>query len=101
MLSLTKKQKEIFDFINEYTQENGISPTIEEIRKKFKLNAISTVHSHLGALIEKKYITKTSNHSRGLEIIGGKKIIEIPIVGKIAAGQPIEAIETRDETKGQ
>lgn len=98
MLSLTKKQKEIFDFINEYTQENGISPTIEEIRKKFKLKAISTVHSHLKALIEKKYITKTSNHSRGLEIIGGKKIIEIPIAGKIAAGQPIEAIETRDET---
>lgn len=98
MLSLTKKQKEIFDFINEYIQENGISPTIEEIRKKFKLSAISTVHSHLEALIEKKYITKTNNHSRGLEIIGGKKIIEIPIVGKIAAGQPIEAIETRDET---
>lgn len=98
MLSLTKKQKEIFDFIDEYIQENGISPTIEEIRKKFKLSAISTVHSHLEALIKKKYITKTNNHSRGLEIIGGKKIIEIPIVGKIAAGQPIEAIETRDET---
>lgn len=97
MLSLTKKQKEIFDFIDEYIQENGISPTIEEIRKKFKLSAISTVHSHLEALIEKKYIAKTSNHSRGLEIIGGKKIIDIPIVGKIAAGQPIEAIETRDE----
>jgi len=98
MLSLTKKQKEIFDFINEYIQENGISPTIEEIRKKFKLNAISTVHSHIEALIEKGYIAKTDNHSRGLEVIGGKKIIEIPIVGKIAAGQPIEAIETRDET---
>jgi DNA (cytosine-5)-methyltransferase 1 len=98
MLSLTKKQKEIFDFIDEYIQENGISPTIEEIRKRFKLSAISTVHSHLEALIEKKYIAKTNNHSRGLEIIGGKKIIEIPIVGKIAAGQPIEAIETRDET---
>lgn len=98
MLSLTKKQKEIFDFINEYIQENGISPTIEEIRKKFKLNAISTVHGHIEALIEKGYIAKTDNYSRGLEIIGGKKIIEISIVGKIAAGQPIEAIETRDET---
>jgi DNA (cytosine-5)-methyltransferase 1 len=98
MLPLTEKQKNIFDFIKEYIHENGISPTIEEIRKKFKLKAISTVHSHIESLIEKGYIAKTENYSRGLEIIGGKKIIEIPIVEKIAAGQPIEAIETKEET---
>lgn len=98
MATLTKKQKEIFDFIKDYIQDNGISPTIEEIKRKLKLSAVSTVHGHIEALIEKGFIGKNDNYSRGLEIRGGKKIIEIPLVGKIAAGQPIEAIETRGET---
>lgn len=98
MLSLTKKQKEVFDFIQIYIKENGISPTIEEVRKKLHLKAISTAHSHILTLTKKGYLAKTDNYSRGIKVTGGKKIIEIPIVGKIAAGQPIEAIETREET---
>lgn len=99
MRTLTKRQKEVFDFIKYYIQDNGISPTINEIKKKFKLNALSTAHQHIETLVNKGYLKKGDNFSRGIEIKGnGKKIIEIPIVGKIAAGQPIEAIETAEET---
>lgn len=98
MKTLTKKQKQIFDFINTYQIENGISPTIEEIRKKFKLKAVSTVHEHLNILKEKGYLTKNNNSARGITL---KKeegiIINIPVIGKIAAGKPIEAIEDFQE----
>ena len=99
MKNITKKQKQVFDFINTYLAENGISPTIEEIRKKLKLKAISTIHEHIGSLKKKGYLSKSENSPRSLspekEI---KSIIEIPIVGKIAAGYPIEAIENIEDT---
>jgi len=96
---LTRKQKQVFDFINIYIQENGISPTIEEIRKKLKLRAVSTIHEHINNLKEKGYLSKDLNSVRG---ITPKKhiriIIDVPIVGTIAAGCPIEAIEDFQET---
>lgn len=99
MKTITKKQKQVFDFINTYRLENGISPTIEELRKKLKLKAVSTVHEHINALKEKGYLAKGENSARSMtpkkEI---KTIIEIPIMGKIAAGSPIEAIEDFQET---
>lgn len=86
MQSLTKKQKLILDFINSYINENGISPTNDEIRKKFKLKAISTVHEHVNALREKGYISKSDNLSRSISIKKKiKKTIKIPIVGKLIA----------------
>lgn len=100
MPNLTQKQKRIFDFIKLYIEENGYSPTFEEIRKFLKLKALSGVYQHVNALIDKGYITRDENASRGLGIRGLEKIstIEIPLVGTIAAGQPIEALETRGET---
>ena len=99
MQSLTKKQKLILDFINSYIAENGISPTNDEIRKKFKLKAISTVHEHVNALKEKGYISKSDNLSRSIEPkIETFRVLEIPVMGSIAAGQPIEAIEDRQDT---
>ncbi len=99
MINITKKQKQVFDFINQYIAENGISPTIEEIRKKLKLKAVSTIHEHIKTLKEKGYLTNETNSQRSIspkkEI---KSIIEIPIVGKIAAGSPIEAIEDIQNT---
>ena len=99
MKTLTKKQKHVFDFINIYIAENGISPTIEEVRKKLKLKAVSTVHEHINSLKEKGYLSKSENSARSLllrkEI---KSIVEIPIVGRIAAGYPIEAIENIEDT---
>lgn len=96
---LTKKQKNVFDFVNVYINENGISPTIEEIRKKLKLKAVSTVHEHLNSLKEKGYLLKSGNIARGIETRRDiKSVIEIPIIGRIAAGSPIEAIEEDFDT---
>lgn len=95
---LTKKQKDILDFVNSYIRENGISPTIEEIRKKFKLKAVSTVHEHINSLKDKGYLLKSQNTARGLESKASHlPVLEIPIIGKIAAGVPIEAIEDNQD----
>jgi len=99
MQTLTKKQKRVFNFINDYREENGISPTIEEIRREMKLKAVSTIHEHIDTLKRKGFLLKNMNSTRS--IVPKKKIrtiIDIPIVGKIAAGHPIEAIEDFQET---
>jgi len=99
MINITKKQKQVFDFINSYISENGISPTIEEIRKKLKLRAVSTIHEHINTLKEKGYLSKSDNSARSISTKKEIKfIIEIPIVGRIAAGEPIEAIENIEDT---
>ena len=99
MTNITKKQKQVFDFINSYISENGISPNIEEIRKKLKLRAVSTIHEHISSLKEKGYLSKSDNSARSIFPKKNiKSIIEIPIVGRIAAGQPIEAIENIEDT---
>ncbi len=97
MSNLTKKQKEVFDFINIYISENGISPTIEEIKKKLKLKAVSTVHEHINSLKKQGYLFKSENSSRSLKLKKEiKSIVEIPIIGSIKAGYPLPAIEERD-----
>lgn len=79
--------------------ENGISPTIDEIRKKFKLKAVSTVHEHINALKKKGYLNKPDSSSRNIiPIFDIKTFIDVPVVGRIAAGQPIEAIENWKDT---
>jgi len=99
MSSLTKKQKQVFDFINTYISENGISPTIEEIRKELKLKAVSTIHEHINSLKEKGYLSKSEHSARSLSLKKEiKSIVEIPIIGRIAAGNPIEAIENVEDT---
>ena len=94
MKNITKKQKQVLDFINTYILENGISPTIEELRKKLKLKAVSTVHEHINTLKEKGYLLKDNNSARSIipqrEI---KTALEIPIMGTITAGRPLETIE--------
>ena len=99
MKPLTKKQKQILDFVKDYIAENGISPTIEEIRKRMNLKAVSTIHEHLNILKEKGYLLKGKNFARSIAPKKETKtVIEIPIVGRIAAGQPIEAIEDKQGT---
>jgi len=99
MQTLTKRQKQVFDFINTYKEENGIFPTIEELRKKLKLKAVSTVHEHINTLKEKGYLLKNKNSARGIVLKKEiRMIIDVPVVGRIAAGQPIEAIEDFQET---
>jgi len=92
---LTPKQKQIFEYIKKYTKKKGYSPIQKEIGKHFKL-AKSTIHQHIGALKEKDYL---NNQTRAIEIIRNKKsagLINIPLLGTIAAGQPIEAIQEKE-----
>lgn len=96
--TLTKKQKEVYDFVKSYVDDFGIAPTIEEIRKKLKLKAVSTIHEHLGSLREKGYLDKESNIPRGLKVLSDlSQLVQIPVLGRITAGQPLEAIEYTDD----
>ncbi|MBU1165281.1 transcriptional repressor LexA [Patescibacteria group bacterium] len=97
MASLTKRQKQILDYISKYISEKGYSPTFEEICRHFKLSALSTVHQHIEALASKGYLSKNEHSARGIELNkNDSNFIEIPIKGTIAAGEPIEAIEMPD-----
>lgn len=99
MPTLTKRQKEIYDYVKKCIDKKGYSPTFEEIKKHFKLSALSGVHQHIGALIKKRFLVKNNNSARGIELPKKElSIIEVPLVGTITAGQPIEAIEDIKET---
>jgi len=97
---LTKKQKNILDFIKTYTKKNDYSPTLEEIAKHFKLSSIATVHQHINTLKQKGYLNKREHQTRSIELTRNRNInfVKIPLIGTITAGQPIEAIETREDT---
>lgn len=97
--SITPKQKKVLDFITSYTQKKGYAPSLEEIKLHLNLKAISTVHEHVEALKDKGYLKKEVNQPRGvLPINKDIKTVEIPLVGTITAGEPIEALEIPDET---
>jgi repressor LexA len=100
MTTLTKRQKELLDFIEYYSDENGYAPTLREICDRFGLSSVATAHKHLSRLIEKGYISRTPNVSRALETTpldaGTISSEEIPMMGYIAAGKPIEAVQGSD-----
>ncbi|MDP6559161.1 MAG: transcriptional repressor LexA [Candidatus Binatia bacterium] len=97
---LTKRQKEVLDYITTYTLRFGYAPTLAEIGRHFGLTSLATVHKHLKNLEDKKLIRKQWNRSRALEIVGDarkkKGVVEVPLLGRVAAGSPIEAVELKD-----
>lgn len=98
MSPLTKRQQEIFEYISSYIDKNGYSPTYEEIKDNFGLSALSTVHEHITELVNKGYLLRDEKSPRGIAVIPKKKqYMEIPLLGLIRAGKPIEAIETVNE----
>lgn len=94
--TLTPKQKILLDYIKDYIRKNGVSPSYEDIRKKLKLSSLSSVHDYVETLSKKGYVEKNGNSARGIEIKNDNPIIEIPISGIIAAGQPIDVIDISD-----
>jgi len=91
---ITKRQKQILDFIKYFKEKKGYAPSIEEIKRHFRLSSVSTIHHHLLRFEKEGYIKREKNEPRSIEIVGEKKeTVEIPLLGTIAAGQPIEAIE--------
>lgn len=97
-VTLYKKQKQILDYISQYIQVNNCSPTLQDIANAMGLSSLATVHEHLQALEKKGIIRRFEGAVRGIEVITDRinaaiSGIELPLVGYIAAGQPIEAIE--------
>jgi repressor LexA len=97
-VTLYKKQKQILEFISQYIQVNGYSPTLQEIADSMNLSSLATVHEHLQALERKGIIKRYEGAVRGIEIVdvsvnANLNAVELPLIGYIAAGEPIEAIE--------
>ena len=103
-MALTKRQKEVLDFIADFVEENGYSPSYEELAQGLKLASLATVHKHIQALESRNYLRRLFNQSRSLEVAPKyaqerrkskqtSRAGEIPLAGRIAAGSPVEAIE--------
>jgi len=95
VLPLTKRQREILDYLNDFIQQHGYAPSLEEIGRRFGLSSLATVHKHLTNLQEKGFIKRSWNRSRSVELIPariGTRSVEVPLLGYVAAGAPIEAI---------
>lgn len=98
---LTSKQQDVLDFIRSYTLRNGISPTLQEIADGLNIRHRGSISKHLSSLKDKGYINKSGSGWRGFELTEdsseSSNPFSLPMVGKIAAGLPIEAIEHRDQ----
>src|SRR5574339_1167675 len=95
VLPLTKRQREILDYLNEFIQQHGYAPSLEEIGRRFNLSSLATVHKHLTNLQDKGVIKRAWNRSRSVELLpsrSGGRAIELPMLGYVAAGMPIEAV---------
>jgi len=99
-MPLTKRQKEILGYLEDYIGSNGYAPSCEEIASKFGFQSLATVHEHLTNLERKGYIRRSYNESRAIEVLPPRGTVgasEIPLLGLVAAGAPIEAA-VHDET---
>lgn len=98
-MPLTRRQKEILDFVRAFLGERGYAPSFEEIAAAFGYSSLATVHEHLSNLERKGYIRKSYNESRSIELLsedGAGSALDLPLLGNVAAGLPIEAIEQRE-----
>jgi len=105
-MALTKRQKEVLDYLVAFETKHGYAPSFEEIGKGLKLTSLATVHKHITTLEKKGFIRRGYNQSRSIEILQlpksvkeqviERKIQELPLVGRIAAGRPLEAVEERE-----
>jgi len=105
-MALTKRQKQVLDFISRFRAENGYSPSYQEIADGLGLSSLATVHKHIAALEAKQYLKRSFNRSRSIDLTAKyyqeerrrrrAGSFEIPLAGRIAAGLPIEAIAGRD-----
>lgn len=98
MQNLTKRQKEILDFISKFIEKYDYAPSYREIGKHFNLNSISTIADHIENMKNKGYLKKEFNSARSLQLTPrwDERSFEIPLMGSIAAGAPIEAIRTNE-----
>lgn len=98
--NLTKRQREILDFINEFIEQNGYAPSLREIGGNFRLSSPATIHAHVENLKSKGFLKTGYNEARSIELVKTKvdwaRAIELPLAGLITAGEPIEAVEENE-----
>ncbi len=106
-MAITRRQKEVIDFLSGFTQKNGYSPSYEEIASGLGLSSLATVHKHISNLQNKGMLQRAHNRSRSIDVLplpavlpagrsSRKGFERLPLMGRIAAGQPVEAIETAE-----
>jgi repressor LexA len=107
-MALTKRQKQVLDFVADFVERNGYSPSYEELAGGLGLASLATVHKHVLALETKNYLRRSYNQSRSLEVTGKyldeerhyatpkSPVQEIPLLGRIAAGQPVDAAQASE-----
>lgn len=105
-MALTKRQKEVLDYLVSFETKHGYAPSFEEIGKGLKLTSLATVHKHITTLEKKGFIRRGYNQSRSIEILQlpkpvkeqiiERKVQELPLVGRIAAGRPLESVEAHE-----
>jgi repressor LexA len=96
---LTKRQKELLDYLDGYILKHGYAPTLEEIGRAFGLSSLATVHKHLTNLERKGVIRRKWNRSRALDLVPQQRrsaAVDLPLLGRVAAGAPIEPLEQAD-----
>lgn len=98
-MALTRRQKQIFDFIREFIGANGYSPSLEEIGRHFGLSSVATVHKHVTNLVRKGLLRRSWNQNRSIEIVDddqAPRAVDVPLLGRIPAGRPAEVVEERE-----
>ena len=105
-MAITKRQRQVYDFISSFVQKNGYSPSFEEIAEGMQLNSLATVHKHISNLETKGLLTRDYNRSRSIDLVPPKGRLKqamsvnttmvLPLLGRIAAGQPIEAVQNHE-----
>ena len=99
MQPLTKRQREILDYLSEFIEQHGYAPSLEEIGRRFGLSSLATVHKHLTNLQDKGFIRRAWNRSRSVELVPtrmGGRALDLPLLGYVAAGAPIEAVVSNE-----
>jgi repressor LexA len=96
-MSITKRQKLILEFIGEFLSEKGYSPTLEEIAAHFGISSLNGVYKHLRALEQRGHIRRLSNQARSIQLVQAAPRSTLPLLGRVAAGRPIEAVNSPEE----
>ena len=91
-MNLTRRQKQVLDFIERFVEGNGYSPSLEEIAEQFDIASVNAVFKHLTALERRGYIHRASNQARSIQLLNRAQSVALPLLGYVAAGSPLEAV---------
>lgn len=98
-MALTRRQREVLDIIRDFIGRNGYSPSLEEIGGALGLSSVATVHKHVSHLVEKGLVRRVWNQNRSIELVDDadrRGAVGLPLLGRIPAGRPLEAVPTHE-----